>query len=57
MTRRDVRECLELSAEIPLQPHVSVYPLEQANRALQELKQGHIRGAKVLDLGGSSENR
>jgi propanol-preferring alcohol dehydrogenase len=50
VTRRDVRECLRLAAEIPLQPSVTPYPLEEANRALIELKQGPIRGAKVLTV-------
>jgi propanol-preferring alcohol dehydrogenase len=50
VTRRDVRECLKLAAEIPLRPRVTEYPLEGANRALLELKHGHIRGAKVLRL-------
>jgi len=50
VTRRDVRECLALAAAIPLQPSVSEYPLEDANRALIELKKGHIRGAKVLRI-------
>lgn len=51
VTRRDVRECLRLATEIPLQPSVAAYPLEDANRALVELKQKHIRGAKVLQIG------
>ena len=50
VTRRDVSECLHLAAEIPLQPTVTPYRLEEANRALLELKSGHIRGAKVLTL-------
>jgi propanol-preferring alcohol dehydrogenase len=50
VTREDVRECLRLAGEIPLQPEVTTYPLEQANRALLELKLGHIRGAKVLHI-------
>ena len=50
VTRSDVRECLRLAAEIPLHPRVTAYPLEQANQALVELKQGHIRGAKVLQI-------
>lgn len=50
VTREDVRQCLKLAAEIPLKPRVTSYPLEQANRALLELKQGNIRGAKVLQL-------
>ena len=50
VTRRDVRECLRLAAKIPLRPHVSAYPLENANQALLELKKGHIQGAKVLQI-------
>lgn len=50
VTRRDVTECLRLAAEIPLRPHVTAYALEEANRALLELKRGEIRGAKVLRL-------
>lgn len=48
VTRRDVREFLELAAQIPIRPQVQEYALEEANRALVELKQGRIRGAKVL---------
>jgi propanol-preferring alcohol dehydrogenase len=48
VTRRDVTECLRLASEIPLLPQVTSYPLDKANQALLELKQGHIRGAKVL---------
>jgi D-arabinose 1-dehydrogenase-like Zn-dependent alcohol dehydrogenase len=29
---------------------VEEYPLEEANRALAELKEGNIRGAKVLRI-------
>ena len=50
VTRKDVRECLQLAEKIPLHPRVSAYPLEQANQALQEMKRGHIRGAKVLQI-------
>ena len=48
VTRDDVREFLELAARIPLRPAVEEYPLEEANRALRELKQHRVRGAKVL---------
>jgi len=51
VTRADVREYLALAAKIPIHPTVEEYPLEQANRALLELKQGKIRGAKVLRIG------
>jgi alcohol dehydrogenase, propanol-preferring len=48
VTRRDVEEFLALSCAIPIQPEVQLYPLQEANRALMELKRGQIRGAKVL---------
>ena len=48
VTRSDIREFLELAAEIPLRPAVEEYPLGEANRALAELRAGTIRGAKVL---------
>jgi propanol-preferring alcohol dehydrogenase len=48
LTREDVREFLDLAATIRLRPEVREYPLEDANRALQELVARKIRGAKVL---------
>jgi len=48
VTRRDVLEFLQLAAEIPLQPAVECHALEEANRALMELRRRYIRGAKVL---------
>ncbi|WP_321391868.1 zinc-dependent alcohol dehydrogenase family protein [Emcibacter sp.] len=48
ITRTDVQEFLKLAAEIPLQPEIREYPLEDANKALLEMKNTHIKGAKVL---------
>lgn len=48
VTARDIEEFLAIAAEIPLQPVVRTYPLEEANAALRDLKAGHIRGANVL---------
>jgi propanol-preferring alcohol dehydrogenase len=50
VTRRDVGGCLKLAERIPLSPELSLYSLEEANTALQELKAGQIRGAKILCL-------
>ncbi len=47
----DIAEFLELAAEIPIRPETEFYSLEDANRALIELKQRKIRGAKVLVTG------
>jgi propanol-preferring alcohol dehydrogenase len=48
VARRDVRDFLELAAAIPIEPHIQEFALDQANRALMELKDRRIRGAKVL---------
>ncbi len=50
VTRRDVSEFLQLAAAIPIRPEIQEYPLEDANRALVELKERKIRGAKVLKI-------
>ena len=50
VARQDVREFLTLAAQIPIRPEVQEFPLEEANQALQELKQRKIRGAKVLKI-------
>jgi len=50
VARRDVREFLELAATIPIKPEVQEFRLEDANEALIELKEGKIRGAKVLRM-------
>lgn len=50
VTRRDVAEFLTLAAQIPIKPEVEVYPLQEANRALFDLKTKHVRGAKVLTV-------
>jgi propanol-preferring alcohol dehydrogenase len=48
VTHQDIAGFLPLAAEIPIRPEVEIYPLEDANRALLELKHGPVRGAKVL---------
>jgi len=50
VTRRDVSEFLELAAKIPITPEVQEFALEDANKALVELKMSKIRGAKVLRI-------
>lgn len=50
VTRADVREFLQLSAEAHIRPEFQEYELKDANGALMEMKQGRIRGAKVLRI-------
>jgi alcohol dehydrogenase, propanol-preferring len=51
VTREDVREFISLAASIPIRPEIQLYPLEEANKALTEIKQRKIKGAKVLVVG------
>jgi propanol-preferring alcohol dehydrogenase len=48
VTRADARDFLLLSSQIGLRPKVTVFPLEQANEALLQLKSDAIDGAAVL---------
>ncbi len=48
--RRDVSEFLKLAAEIPIKPEVQEFSLKDADKALLELKERKIRGAKVLRI-------
>ncbi|CAN5129587.1 zinc-dependent alcohol dehydrogenase family protein [soil metagenome] len=48
VTGRDIAEFLAVAAQIPIRVEVTTYPLEDANRALVELKRIPVRGAKVL---------
>lgn len=54
VTHRDLAEFLPLAAAVPLRVATETYPLEAANDALNDLRRGHIRGAKVLTI--SNEN-
>ncbi|CUS36439.1 zinc-dependent alcohol dehydrogenase family protein [Candidatus Nitrospira nitrificans] len=49
-TRQDGLDLLREAAAIPIKPHTVRFPLEQANRALQELKAGNFQGAAVLTM-------
>ena len=50
VTGKDVSEFLELAAKAKIRPNFQVYPLEEVNKALLELKERHVRGAKVLQI-------
>ncbi len=50
VTARDIDRFLRVAAEIPVQPEVQTFALEEANAALRDLKAGHLRGANVLTI-------
>lgn len=52
LTRRDGEEFLELAPRVPVRTEVSAYGLEDANRALDEIRSGRLEGAAVLEVGG-----
>jgi propanol-preferring alcohol dehydrogenase len=48
LTRRDAEEFLSLAAETPIETKTTTYPLDKANAALDDLRQGRFEGAAVL---------
>lgn len=48
ITHADIAEFLPLAAEIGLRPTVTCFPLQEANAAVHNLRQGAIQGANVL---------
>jgi propanol-preferring alcohol dehydrogenase len=50
-TRQDGEDLLREAAEIPLRPEIALFPLEEANRALQLLKADKLQGTGVLTVG------
>lgn len=50
LTRRDGEEFISLAPQVPVRTEVEVYPLEEANRALSDLRAGRFRGAAVLQI-------
>ncbi len=50
-TRQDGEDFLRVAAEIPIRTHVQIFPLAEANRALNALKNDAIPGAAVLRIG------
>jgi alcohol dehydrogenase, propanol-preferring len=52
LTRQDGEEFIALAPQVPVQTEISVYPLEEANQALEDLRAGRFRGAAVLQVAG-----
>jgi propanol-preferring alcohol dehydrogenase len=50
VTGPDIEEFLKIAAATGIRPEVQAYPLREANKALQDLRAGNIRGAKVLAI-------
>jgi propanol-preferring alcohol dehydrogenase len=48
LTRQDGLDFLDLAPRVPVVTRVTTYPLEDANRALDDLREGRVHGAAVL---------
>ncbi len=48
LTRADGEEFLDLAPRVPVRTEVEPFPLAEANRALERLRSGQIRGVAVL---------
>ena len=48
LTRKDGEEFLKLAASVNIKTETKLFPLYQANEALQELREGKFSGAAVL---------
>jgi propanol-preferring alcohol dehydrogenase len=48
LTRRDAEEFLALAPEVPIRTEIELFPLAEANEALERLRSGRLRGAAVL---------
>jgi alcohol dehydrogenase, propanol-preferring len=51
LTRLDGEEFLPLAESVPVKTEIQVYPLADANRALDDLRHGKVRGSAVLSVG------
>jgi propanol-preferring alcohol dehydrogenase len=51
-TRLDGEDFLRVAAEIPIHAQVQTFPLAEANRALNALKNDEVRGAAVIQVAG-----
>jgi propanol-preferring alcohol dehydrogenase len=50
LTRRDGEEFLALAPQVPVRTRVTTYPLEAAGEALEDLREGRLTGAAVLEI-------
>ena len=52
LTRLDGDEFLPLAESVPVRTEIQTYPLREANRALEDIRHGRVRGSAVLVIGG-----
>jgi len=50
LTRKDGEDFLKLAPEIPVETTVTTYSLQEANNALNDLREGNFDGSAVLRI-------
>lgn len=50
ITRRDISEFLSFAARFSIKPEIEIYEFKDVNKALLEIKERKIKGAKVLKI-------
>ena len=50
VTRRDIKEFLQLAETFNIKPEIEIYPFEKANQALKDIRGKKTKGAKVLKI-------
>jgi alcohol dehydrogenase, propanol-preferring len=53
LTRRDGEEFLEIAPRVPVKTLTEVFPLEEANTALEKFRSGKLKGTAVLLVASS----
>jgi propanol-preferring alcohol dehydrogenase len=53
LTRQDATDFMNIAPKVPVRTSTQVFPLEQANEALNALRNGKLQGAAVLACGGT----
>jgi propanol-preferring alcohol dehydrogenase len=48
LTRRDGEEFLEIASRVPVRTEIEIFPLEEANSALDRFRAGKLKGTAVL---------
>lgn len=50
LQRKDGEDYMQLASQVPVRPTVHIYPLEKANQALDDLRNGMFDGGAVLKI-------
>jgi len=50
LTRQDGVDFMEIAPQVPVESKVTTYPLEEANKALEDLRDGNFEGSAVLKI-------